>query len=50
MSQTPSHLFALNGDIFNPEVVGIQGVINAYQNAIQRAELYGPTNFAEVIR
>ena len=30
-----SHCFAMNGDIFNPRVSGVQGVIQCYQNALQ---------------
>ena len=44
-----SHCFALNGDIFKPECNGIDGVLEAYQNAIHKVNLYGPTNFAEII-
>ena len=29
-----SHCFALNGDIFNPEVDGLEGVTNAYKSAL----------------
>lgn len=35
-SNTTSHCFALNGNIFDPEVQGIDGVVTAYQNAIRR--------------
>lgn len=43
---TTSHCFALNGDIFHPEVVGIQGVIESYKNALSVLKLHGPTNFS----
>lgn len=39
----------MNGDIFNPECDGIDGVIEAYKNAINRVNLYGPTNFAPLL-
>ena len=29
-----SHCFALNGDIFKPECIGVQGIINAYFSSI----------------
>ena len=45
-----SHCFALNGDIFNPRVAGVQGVIQCYQNALQQCRLYGPTHFSEILR
>ena len=44
-----SHCFALNGDIFNPRVNGIEEVVQRYQRALQNCKLYGPTNFAEII-
>ena len=44
-----SHCFALNGDIFDPEVDGIDGVIQAYQSTLKNVNLYGPTNFAPII-
>jgi len=39
----------LNGNVFAPEVDGINGVIDAYKNALKNVELYGPTNFAPII-
>lgn len=33
----------------NPYVQGIAGILDAYQNAIRRVQLYGPTNFSPVI-
>ena len=47
---TTQHCFALNGDIFNPEVNGIQGVLDVYRNSIRRARLSGPTKFSEILR
>lgn len=32
-----SFCFALNGNILNPEVIGVEGVVAAYQNGITRA-------------
>lgn len=43
------HCFALNGDIFNPECDGIEGVMEAYKHAINRANLYGPTHFGGIL-
>lgn len=45
-----SHCFACNGDFFNPEVVGVDGIIKAYRNALESVVLHGPTNFNEVIK
>jgi len=44
-----NHCFALNGNIFDPEVDGIDGVVEAYKNAINKVNLYGPTNFAPIM-
>jgi hypothetical protein len=40
---------ALNGDIFNPECNGIDEVIDCYKNCINKLQLYGPTNFSDII-
>jgi hypothetical protein len=45
-----SHCFAVNGDIFNPECDGLQGVIDAYRHAIPNVTFYGPTHFSQVIK
>lgn len=45
----PSHCFALNGDIFNPECDGLDGVIDAYKNTLKNVELYGPTHFGSIL-
>jgi len=44
-----SHCFALNGNIFDPECPGIDGVLKTYQNALHHVKLNGPTNFNKVI-
>ncbi|XP_053576945.1 copine-9 [Bombina bombina] len=44
-----SHEFPLNGDVENPNCVGIQGVLEAYFKSLRTVQLYGPTNFASVI-
>lgn len=43
------HCFALNGNPADPEVHGIQGVLDAYNRAIQSYTLSGPTLFSEII-
>ena len=45
-----SHCFAVNGDIFDPECDGIEGVIDSYKNALSKVSLYGPTHFSEVLK
>ncbi len=34
----------------NPFCPGIAGIVSAYQTAIRQVELWGPTNFAPIIR
>lgn len=43
------HCFPLGGNMTTPEVLGIQGVMDAYQNALRTVKLSGPTIFAQVI-
>ena len=47
---TVSHCFALNGNIFDPEVHGIEGVLEAYRSAVSSVDFHGPTVFHEIIR
>jgi len=44
-----SHAFALNGNAQNPRVRGVNGILEAYSHALTNVELYGPTNFKDVI-
>lgn len=44
-----SHCFALNGNIFDPECDGLDGVLDAYKNAIKNLNFFGPTHFNEII-
>eukprot|EP00817_Percolomonadidae_sp_ATCC50343_P005804 CAMPEP_0117424296 /NCGR_PEP_ID=MMETSP0758-20121206/4743_1 /TAXON_ID=63605 /ORGANISM="Percolomonas cosmopolitus, Strain AE-1 (ATCC 50343)" /LENGTH=365 /DNA_ID=CAMNT_0005207989 /DNA_START=435 /DNA_END=1532 /DNA_ORIENTATION=+ len=46
--QSLSHCFDLNGQ--NSLCQGVQGVLNAYYQAINTVSLWGPTNFAPTIR
>ena len=43
-----NHCFALNGDISNPAVDGLEGVVTAYKNTLNNVNLYGPTNFSPI--
>ena len=45
-----SHCFALNGNIFDPEVDGLEGVMTVYKNALEHVTFAGPTNFAPIIK
>ena len=38
-----------NGHDTNPYCQGIDGVLQAYYQTLQRVQLYGPTNFSPVI-
>lgn len=46
---TTSHCFALNGDIFYPEVNTMQGVLNSYYQSLNKVELHGPTYFSGIL-
>merc|ERR1711963_540893 len=45
-----SHEFFLSLDERNPYCAGLDGVMAAYNNSLHNVQLYGPTNFAPVIR
>ena len=49
-NKVANHCFALNGNIFDPEVDGIGGVVDIYKHAINRVNLYGPTNFSPILK
>jgi hypothetical protein len=44
-----SHMFPLNLNFQNPYVNGVNGILDAYNNAVSNVQLHGPTNFAPVI-
>ncbi|XP_067402963.1 copine-1 isoform X2 [Emydura macquarii macquarii] len=44
-----SHEFALNFNPNNPYCQGIQGIVDAYRQALPQIRLYGPTNFSPII-
>jgi hypothetical protein len=45
-----SHCFATTFNESNPEVYGVQGILDSYNNALDQCQLSGPTNFEEIIR
>ena len=49
INNTPKQLFNLNFQE-NPYIDYIDGIINAYHNAIKIVKFWGPTNFAPIIR
>ncbi|XP_053573336.1 copine-1, partial [Bombina bombina] len=44
-----SHEFALNFNPSNPYCSGVQGIVDAYRQALPQVRLYGPTNFSPII-
>lgn len=44
-----SHCFALNGNVFDPEVQGIDEVIAVYRKSCQDVHFHGPTIFSHII-
>ena len=44
-----SHCFPLNGSLDNPEIVGIDGVLEKYRENVTKIKFLGPTHFAPVI-
>jgi hypothetical protein len=44
-----SHCFALNGNIFDPEVNGIPEVKEVYKKSLKQVILHGPTIFSQLI-
>ncbi|KAM4692507.1 copine-1-like isoform 3-T6 [Rhinophrynus dorsalis] len=44
-----SHEFALNFNPSNPYCPGVQGIVDAYRQALPQVRLYGPTNFSPII-
>jgi len=44
-----SHCYPLNMNFNNPEIQGIEGIIQCYRNILNQTQLYGPTYFHEII-
>jgi len=49
LNDTVSFNFALNGQV-DPHCIGIDGIVQAYKQALKAVRLSGPTNFAPLIR
>jgi len=45
-----SHCFPLSFNEMQPKVFGIEGIMNSYAYALNNVILYGPTNFAPIIK
>lgn len=46
----PSHLFPLDVRTAQPQVQGVEGVMEAYRMCLLHTQLYGPTNFAPTVQ
>ena len=44
-----SHCFAVNGNMANPEVCGIQNMVATYRQTLPKIGLGGPTLFAPLL-
>ena len=49
-SNNLSHCFALNGNVFRPEVFDLHGINQTYQNSLQKVAFSGPTYFAPILQ
>ena len=45
-----SHCFSLTGDPKKPKVTDTEGLLKAYNSAVSKVELFGPTCFAPIIK
>eukprot|EP00826_Nyctotherus_ovalis_P039150 TRINITY_DN3738_c0_g3_i9.p1 TRINITY_DN3738_c0_g3~~TRINITY_DN3738_c0_g3_i9.p1 ORF type:complete len:552 (+),score=115.99 TRINITY_DN3738_c0_g3_i9:240-1895(+) len=45
-----SHCFALNGNIFAPEIETLQGVIETYKTVLRKLNFSGPTRFSDILK
>lgn len=45
-----SHCFPLTLDYSRPDVVGVEGIVSAYANALSKVALSGPTYFSEILQ
>ena len=44
-----SHCFAINGNIFDPEIIGLDNVFQSYGKAIFNTNFNGPTIYGQVL-
>ena len=45
-----SHCFPINGNVNQPELLGIESIIGSYKQTLPRIELSGPTYFAPLLQ
>lgn len=48
-SQNTLHCFPLNGILDNPEVIGLDGIMNTYKNFVNQCLFDGPTYFTPLL-
>ena len=48
-AQKASHCYPLNMNFENPEIAGVEGIVQCYRNILNQTQLYGPTLFHEII-
>ena len=44
-----NHCFAMNGNSANPDIVGVQGIVEMYRSTLPQIGLGGPTLFAPLL-
>ena len=49
-SQKASHCHPLNMNFNNPEIAGVEGILQCYRTLLSSTQLFGPTLFHEVIQ
>ena len=49
LSGQTSHCFPINGKPDNPEVFGVDGIIEAYKSSLRTVQLSGPTYFSPLL-
>ena len=47
--QKANHCYPLNMNFDNPEIAGVEGIVQCYKTILGRTQLFGPTLFHEVI-
>eukprot|EP00928_Gymnodinium_smaydae_P020600 TRINITY_DN17963_c0_g2_i1.p1 TRINITY_DN17963_c0_g2~~TRINITY_DN17963_c0_g2_i1.p1 ORF type:complete len:1417 (+),score=300.73 TRINITY_DN17963_c0_g2_i1:103-4251(+) len=45
----PCDAFALSGDFLHPELMGVEGIIDAYRRSLKIAKLHGPTRLSSLV-
>ena len=48
--QWTSHCFAMNGDVSNPQVQGVEGVLKTYKETTPLVGFWGPTYFCPFLK